>query len=180
MSASVPAGPRLPTAPTLALVFFDGEGGREHRTSSRLVLAAAFCCATLALAAITTPFLRQQMVLAALDRDIAIGRAAAAEADRLRQEIDRLSGSADFVRHERDRAGQPLATLAAMTDSLPDDTYLTEIELRGRKVTLTGHSTAASRLIGALAAQGKFRNPGFAAPIIRIEALHSALFTIIT
>jgi general secretion pathway protein L len=180
MSASVPAGPRLPTAPTLALVFFDGEGGREHRTSSRLVRAAAFCCATLALAAITTPFLRQQMVLAALDRDIAIGRAAAAEADRLRQEIDRLSGSADFVRHERDRAGQPLATLAAMTDSLPDDTYLTEIELRGRKVTLTGHSTAASRLIGALAAQGEFRNPGFAAPIIRIEALHSALFTIIT
>jgi hypothetical protein len=57
---------------------FDGEGGREHRTSSRLVRAAAFCCATLALAAITTPFLRQQMVLAALDRDIAIGRAAAA------------------------------------------------------------------------------------------------------
>jgi general secretion pathway protein L len=90
-----------------------------------------------------------------------------------------LSSSADFVRHERDKAGQPLATLAAMTDSLPDDTYLTEIELRGGKVTLTGHSTAPSRLIAALAAQGEFRNSGFAAPIIRIEALHSELFTII-
>ena len=72
-----------------------------------------------------------------------------------------------------------IAVLAAATDVMPDDTYLTEIELRGRKVTLTGHSAAASRLIGALAAAGGFRNPGFAAPITRIEALHSELFTIV-
>ena len=153
--------------------------GRQYRASSRLIPAAALCCATLALAALMTPLLRQEMVLAALDREIAIGRTAAAEADSLRQEIDRLSGSADFVERERDKAGRPLAVLAATTDVMPDDTYLTEIELRGHKVTLTGHSAAASRLIGALAAIREFRNPGFAAPVTRIEAAHSELFTII-
>jgi len=51
--------------------------------------------------------------------------------------------------------------------------------LRARKVTLSGHSASASRLIGALSAAGRFRNPAFAAPITRIEALHAELFTII-
>ena len=117
--------------------------------------------------------------MAALDREVAAGRAAAAEADRLRQEIDRLSGSADFIESERDKVGRPLVVLAAATRILPDDTYLTEMELRQRKLTLSGRSAAAARLIGALAADGEFRNPGFSAPVTRIEALQSELFTII-
>jgi general secretion pathway protein L len=68
--------------------------------------------------------------------------------------------------------------LAAATRVLPDDTYLTEMELQKRKVTLTGRSAAAARLIGPLAADGTFRNPGFTAPVTRVEALHTELFTI--
>jgi len=70
--------------------------------------------------------------------------------------------------------------LAAATSILPDDTYLTEVELRQRKVTLTGRSAGAARLIGPLAADETFRNPGFAAPVTRLEALHVELFTINT
>jgi general secretion pathway protein L len=156
-----------------------GDGSRQYRTSSRLIRAAAACCAILALVAMLAPFLRQELVLTSLAHELAIGRAAATEADSVRQEIDRLSGGADFVERERDKAGRPLAVLAATTDVMPDDTYLTEIELRGRKLTLIGQSAAASRLIGALSARAEFRNPGFSAPITRIEALHSELFTII-
>jgi len=158
---------------------FAADGRRQSSTSSRLVRGAALGCAILALAAVVTPLVRQEIVLAALEREIAVGRDLAAQADSVRQEIDRLSGSAEFVERERDKAGQPLAVLAATTDVMPDDTYLTEIELRGRKLTLSGHSAAASRLIGALSATGGFRNPGFAAPVTRIEGLHLELFTII-
>jgi hypothetical protein len=52
------------------------------------------------------------------------------------------------------------------------------MELQKRKVTLSGRSAAAARLIGPLAADGAFRNPGFAAPVTRVEALHTELFTI--
>ena len=86
----------------------------------------------------------------------------------------------DFIESERDKAGRPLVVLAAATRVLPDDTYLTEMELRQRKVTLTGRSAAAARLIGPLAADGTFRNPGFAAPVTRLESLHTELFTINT
>jgi general secretion pathway protein L len=156
----------------------DGEGGRSHQASSRLLWPAAICCAALAAAAVATPFVRQELTLASLERDVATGRAAAAEADSLRQEIDRLSGSAGFVESERDKAGRPLAVLAAATRILPDDTFLTEMELRQRKVTLSGRSAGAARLIGALAADGEFRNPAFSAPVTRLEALRLELFTI--
>ena len=156
----------------------EGDGGRTHRASHRLIWSAAVCCAILGVAAVITPFVRQGRALASLDQQIAVGRTAAAEADSLRQEIDRLTGSADFVESERDKAGRPLAVLAAATRVLPDDTYLTEMELQKRKVTLTGRSAAAARLIGPLAADGSFRNPGFAAPVTRVEALHTELFTI--
>ena len=156
----------------------EGDGGRAHHPSSRLLWLAAVCCVALGLAAVVTPYVRQEIALASLEQEIAVGRTAAAEADSLRQEIDRLSGSADFVESERDKAGRPLVVLAAATRVLPDDTYLTEMELRQRKVTLTGRSAGAARLIGPLAADGTFRNPGFAAPVTRLEALHSELFTI--
>jgi general secretion pathway protein L len=156
----------------------NGDGHRADRAANRLLWPALVCCAMLAVAAVVTPFVRQELILASLDREVAAGRAAAAEADGLRQEIDRLSGSAGFIESERDKAGRPLVVLAATTRIMPDDTYLTEMELRQRKLTLGGRSAGAARLIGALAADGEFRNPGFSAPVTRLEALKTELFTI--
>jgi general secretion pathway protein L len=156
----------------------DGTDGRADRRSSRLLWPAVACCAALGLAAAIIPFVHQEIALASIDQEIASARTAAAEADTLRQEIERLSGSADFIESERDKAGRPLVVLAAATRVLPDDTYLTEMELKQRKVTLNGRSAAAARLIGPLTADRTFRNPAFAAPVTRLEALHSELFTI--
>jgi general secretion pathway protein L len=156
----------------------NGDGSHSHPTSNRLLWPAAVSCAVLAIAAVVTPFVRQEITIASLEREINVSRAAAAEAEGLRQEIDRLSGSAGFIESERDKAGRPLIVLAAATRILPDDTYLTEMELRQRKLTLSGRSAGAARLIGALAADGEFRNPGFSAPVTRLEALRAELFTI--
>jgi general secretion pathway protein L len=153
-------------------------GGRVHHSSARLLWPVAVCCAALAVAAIAAPFVRQEIALGSLQREVLAGRAAAAEADELRREIERLSGSAGFIEREREKAGRPLEVLAAATRILPDDTYLTEMELRQRKLTLSGRSSGAARLIGALAADGEFRNPGFSAPVTRLEALKTELFTI--
>jgi general secretion pathway protein L len=156
----------------------NGNGSHAGPVYIRLLWPATAACAVLLLAAIIIPFARQELTLATLDRKVAMGRTAAAEADGLRQEIDRLSGTAGFVDSERDKAGRPLMILAAATRTLPDDTYLTEMELRQRKVTLSGRSAAAARLIGALAGDGEFKNPAFAAPVTRLEALRAELFTI--
>jgi general secretion pathway protein L len=155
-----------------------GNGGPADRASPRLLWPVAACCAALAIATIATPFLRQEIVLRSLESEVQSGRAAASEADGLRREIERLAGSAGFIESEREKAGRPLGVLAAATRILPDDTYLTELELRQRKLTLSGRSAGAARLIGSLASDGEFRNPGFSAPVTRLEALHTELFTI--
>ncbi len=118
------------------------------------------------------------MNLESLGREIAAGRGAAAEAERLRREIDRLAGAGDVIGNERTAAGDPLATLAALTSLLPDDTYLTELQQLKHTVTFGGRSGAASRLIGAIAASSQLHNPAFTAPVTRIEGTHSEVFTI--
>ena len=156
----------------------DDNGGRLDHRGSRLLWPLAACCAALAIAAVATPFVRQALVLSGLDREVAAARSAAAEAERLQREIRSLTVSAELIEKERREAGRPLQILAAATGVLPDDTYLSQLEIRDRKVTLSGRSAGAARLIGKLAASGEFRNPTFAAPVTRLEALHTEVFTI--
>lgn len=140
--------------------------------------ASATLCLVAAVLAIATPFVRQAQDLAKLDREIAAGRGAAEQAEHLRQEIDRLQGAGDVVQKERAAAGDPLATLAALTAALPDDTYLTELQQQQNKVTFGGRSAAASRLIGAVAQSNELHNPVFVAPVTRMEATHQEVFSI--
>ena len=150
-----------------------------HR-SRWLTRGAATLFAMLSVATMATPFARQAVELAALGREVGAGQATAEEAKVPRREIERLSRGADLVRNAQDKAARPLEVVAAVTRLLPDDTYLTEFELRQRKLTLSGRSEAAARLIGMLAADGRFQNPVFAAPVTRVEALRADLFSIVT
>jgi general secretion pathway protein L len=161
------------------LPLLDKNGGHRPVASRFVVIAGAVCCAGLAIATVVVPFVRQSNALAALDEQVGDGRASAAEAARLRREIDQLARSADLIRSEREKVGRPLEVLAAVTRVIPDDSYLSELELLQRKLTLSGRSAAAARLIGAFATDSEFRNPAFAAPVTRIEALRQEIFTIV-
>jgi general secretion pathway protein L len=156
------------------------EDGRDHDTTGRKLIrwVAIACCVGLALATILMPFLYHNFELAGLDQRIESGRRAAAEAERLREEIDRLSGMVRLVEKERSKEGHPLATLALLTRLLPHDTYLVEFHQRQHKVILGGRSAEASRLIAGLAAGDQFRNPEFGAPVTLIEATKSEGFVI--
>jgi general secretion pathway protein L len=155
-----------------------GEAGRPHAARRWLLLPAAACCVLLAFGAILAPFARQEAEFSGIDQKIAADRVAATEAESLRAEIDRLSGSIDLIESERAKTGRPLTVLADLTRLLPDDSYLTEFVQQQRKVTVSGRSAAASRLIGAFAGGERLRNPAFTAPVTRIEATHSEVFTI--
>lgn len=149
-----------------------GKGSYVLRSSALAVALA------LAVAVTATPLMRLSANLTRLDQEIAKGRAAAAEAAKLHQEIDRSVGAADLVETEREAAGHPLVTLAALTRMLPDDTYLSELSQQQHKVTMSGRSSGASRLIALLAAGRELRNPSFSAPVTRIEGARTEAFTI--
>jgi general secretion pathway protein L len=139
---------------------------------------AAALCLLLAAGALVVPFVRQAVTLSRLDAQVAAGRQAVLEAEKLRAEIDRQSQSGALIDSERRKAGRPLALLAAVTRALPDDSYLTELLQQQRKITINGRSAGAARLIGALAADDALKNPAFAAPVTRIESARAEVFSI--
>jgi general secretion pathway protein L len=125
------------------------------------ILAAA--CAVLALAAIGLPFLRQAQAIGAVDAQIAALQPGVDEAAVLR---NRISGSGnDAIAALRAQTPDALRVLAAATDALPDDTYLLSLALKDGKLSLSGRSVSAAPLLGALAANGAFTDPSFAAPV---------------
>ena len=175
-----PGRAELGAGPDHSLVLpLDNGEQRSHAPARRWVLwPATACFVVLAVTAVALPFIQQAEALADTDREIASDRLAVAEAERITQEIQNLSASADLIEAERAKNGQPLAILATLTQLLPADTYLTDLIQQQRKITITGRSAAASRLIPILAGGDQLRNPSFAAPVTRVEANQSEIFTI--
>jgi general secretion pathway protein L len=144
----------------------------------RATAALAVVCAMLGVAVIVTPLLRQSLALDDVETRIAALRPRVDAADGLRRRIAAAQARIDVVAAQRARSGDALAALAALTDILPDDTYLTELSLVQRRLMLRGQSAGAARLIGLLAADPALRNPIFVAPVVRNEAGHTDLFSL--
>jgi general secretion pathway protein L len=154
-----------------------GQSARDTWRRRALTLAAG-ACAALAVAAVGLPFILQASATAALDNRIAELRPAVTRAEALRDQIARAAAGGDVVSAEQARVGDALEVLAAVTDLLPDDTYLTDFSLRERKLELSGESGAAARLISVLSADAAFRNPVFAAPVTHLGSATKELFSI--
>lgn len=136
---------------------------RLERTSAALATAAC----VLLLLAVAIPFIRQHQALSAVNEAVASLTKQAEEAASLRKSIDQLSETAQFLDKERGRTGDALATLAALSNVLPDDTHLTALNVHAGKVTVTGKSPAAAKLIGLFATAPRFREPAFVSPVVQ-------------
>ena len=144
----------------------------------RPLLPLAGAAAALAVLVLITPFLVQQWVLVSADTAMASLTGPAKEAATLRQTVDTAIRAADFLTAERSRNRSAVEILAAVTDALPDDTYLTSLSIRGGKVTMSGFSSSAADLIGVLADAPGFASPAFDAPVVRDETNSLERFTI--
>ncbi len=159
----------LPGGALQVLPLVPPDPGIMQRAAWR-VRAAGGLCAALAAACVALPVARQWQALDRIEAEIATLRPAVAEAQALQRRLAG-AGAEDALTDGRGRAADALATLAALTEALPDDTYLTQLTLQQRRITLEGQTTgAASRLIAAVAAESRLRDPAFTAPVVRGDA----------
>lgn len=173
---------------TLAAVESDAADGVIRRIAlvppelagrrKRFLLAAFGLAGALACTAAVLPLIRQTIAFAEVSGKIAELAPQMARVDALRQKLSSGATSADLFRSERERTGDVLQILAALTNVLPDDTVLTSVSLRARHLSFTGESSSAARLIPMLAADSHFRNPSFAAPVTRAGDRQVDLFSI--
>lgn len=135
-------------------------------------------CACLAFALCLVPVFQQMQALHSVERLIDTLRPRVNEAETFRRRLQEAASSVDVIAAQRARSGDTLGALAALTEILPDDTYLNEFTLNQRRVGLQGQSAAAARLIAALASDPSIRNPSFAAPVVRNESQKTDIFSI--
>lgn len=166
-----PQGARRP-------ISLDHADTRKVHGRARLRLAGGAVCATLALVAVMLPFGLQSLALGRVGSHIDALRPRVTQAEALRRRITAQVAGTDVVAAERARDGDALEILAAITDRLSDDTFLTDLTLRQRKLSIAGQSAVASRLIGALSADPTIRNPSFSAPVTRLDGGRGDVFAI--
>ncbi len=164
-----------PVGPARRIALDRAQPARWRR---RALVAAAAACAVLAVAAVAVPFGVQSIQGNRVEQQIATLRPQVDQAEALRRRILSSTAGTDVFEQQRGRVGDALQTLATLTDVLPDDTFLNELTLRARVLTISGQSAGAARLIAALAAERSIRNPAFAAPVTRNEGTHSEGFSI--
>ncbi len=144
---------------------------QHDRPSGRAALFtgrnAAYGLAALLVLVIVSPFLRQSLEMGEAQGRLDALAPRMRLVDQLHKRIAGAGAGGEAVVAETRRLGDMLGALAAVTDLLPDDSYLTEFNTRERKMTLSGMSSSAPKLISALSGGTRVKNPAFTAPVTR-------------
>ena len=137
---------------------------RRHRAS--LAFARGLVGA-LAVVAAVMPVITLSLASNAVEARIAALQPQIAQVEALRRRIAGGSAGSTVIAAERARVGDALQVLATTTELIPDDTVLSDLSLHQGKLSISGQSATAPRLIPALAADPTVGNPSFAAPVTR-------------
>jgi general secretion pathway protein L len=146
----------------------------KHRTANTLAAACGVC----AIVAVLLPFSQQWIVLDRVENRIATLQPQVMQVQAIRQRIAAERVGRDGIAQERAKLGNTLKVLSVVTDLLPDDTFLQELSLHQRQLTVSGRSSAAARLIATMASNPTFLDPGFSAPVRHNEVARADEFSI--
>ena len=128
--------------------------------------AAAFGAASLAaIVLLVMAWQNTDATLEAVERDVASLRAKLAASG-----PTVAAGDRDVEAILKRRLNTPVSVLAieALSGTLPDDTYLTELRIAEGRIRLTGVSRSVARLVPLLEASPAFAEPTFFAPTTRL------------
>src|SRR5215470_1506107 len=147
------------------LLAADRRAGSGHR-ARRLTLALAGAGALLLGAAVLLPLQRQQDILGAYEARLADSRQKAAEAEALKRRLADSLGRNQFLASRR--RGTPLieALLNELTQRLADDTWLVQLRIADKDLSIAGYAPTASALIPVLEDSDYFADVRFSSPVM--------------
>jgi general secretion pathway protein L len=140
---------------------------RQHSRERTFVYALSAAAAALALIAVYLPVHSMQRTADSLQQQFEAAKKSAVAGAALQKEIDALRKDELFlVDRKRDRLTVSNLLLEA-TRILPDDTWLSEWQLAGSEMQLTGYAGSASALVNLLEQSKIFRNTTFQSPVVQ-------------
>ncbi len=125
-----------------------------------------FITLALLIAVILIPLVKQKIVLGQLEADAAVFRQQAEESLAFRQQLDALEKDARFLFDAKTEQPSMIEVMAELTDLLPDNSYLVQMEFEDGTVELSGFAQKASDLIAILDQSPLLTSPQFQSPVV--------------
>lgn len=136
--------------------------GRRERLLPRVLV---FCTIVLAGIAIYLPFHQRNSLMEKLDSAVAELKIAATEATDTRNEIDSEIRRGNYLFTKRNEMPTILQMLDELTLILPDDTWISRLEVFGTRMQFQGESDDASSLIALIEGAENFKNAQFSSSV---------------
>jgi general secretion pathway protein L len=133
------------------------------------VFALSALTLVLGILLVAASYFRGNLVLTDLQRQITSAQPRARQIDRLRSEISSAAQIPSVLSLQKGQSST-VAILAEVTQILPDDTWLTALEISNRKLRLQGYSRSASHLLPRLNNSHLFADARFEAPLTQDTA----------
>lgn len=160
-----------------SLIALEKRGQQRATSRGRLVLAAlATVVLVLALAAIVLPFWQAEQTRDRLTAQLTVARGEAELSAKLQNQIDARLRDQHFLVDRRQHMPTVTQLLDVLTRLTPDDTWLTELQLNGSDMRLTGEAGSATGLLGLIAQSPDFRNAAFRSPVVQDAKLSRERF----
>jgi general secretion pathway protein L len=140
---------------------------RSSLRVGRVLVALIAIAIGLAAAQVHLEFRQQARLLAAYEARLAESRGAALRVEELRKEVSQLLARTRYVAQRKQ--AQPLVSemISEVTQRLPDDTWVSQFQVKRDHITLSGYSASASALIEGLEASEMLSQVRFTSPITR-------------
>ena len=132
----------------------------------------------LACTALAIPLYRAHATAGELSLQLAEAKRQADESIRLQKEIEAEIQESGFLGNRKRQAASVSETLDALTRLLPDDTYLTEVEISNGDVQISGITASASTILGLLDQSQRFSDAVFRSPVIQDQRTSREQFNI--
>lgn len=158
---------------------FDLSGGQReesHRLGRFAASALALLAAGLLATSIWLPLEAQRLAAVDAARILTEARNSAVVASDLRDDLDRMASAGSFLVRRKGETPMVTAVLADLTRLLPDETWLFELHIKGRKVRARGYAPAASTVLELIENSPAFSNPGFSSPVTRVKGVDAERF----
>lgn len=140
----------------------------RRATWSRVNLAIGACTVILGVLALEREYSRLQIRADEINAAIDTVRAKARESVEMEKRIGEHQARLTFLDKKKETSSALMA-LDDLTHALPDTTWITQFQITGRALRVSGFAPDASALVSNLSSAPTFRNPRFSSPVTRMN-----------
>jgi len=141
---------------------------RRRRAIRTLNSALAALLLLLTGAAIAVPIVQKQRLIEELEPQVATATEAAKEGNALRQSIETIATGSQQLLQRKNSQPTTLALIDELSRIIPDDTWLSRIDIAGTEVQIQGQSRSAAALISLVEESPLFANARFRSPVTQV------------